>query len=102
MQPTLARRISTLKKLVADLERLQAGSITAPDLISVPVLNDWLHTFTIVSCLKGSIEGHPRYPDGHEVHTSEFITLLVDDGESFARTADSWYRLGWDRKADAR
>lgn len=102
MQPALARRISTLKKLVADLEQLQAGSITALDLISVPVLNDWQHTFTIVSCLEGSVEGHPRFPNGHEVRTSEFITLLKDDGESFVRTANSWYRLGWARGVDAR
>ncbi len=102
MQPALARRISTLKKLVADLEQLQAGSITALDLMSVPVLNDWQHTFTIVSCLEGSVEGDPRHPDGHAVRTSEFITVLRDAGESFARTADSWYRLGWDRGAGAR
>ncbi|WJH40598.1 hypothetical protein N7E02_08260 [Aliirhizobium terrae] len=91
-----------MKKLLADLERLQAGSIKAPDLMSVPVLNDWVHTFTIVSCLKGSLEGHPRFPDGHEVRTSEFITVLKDDGEFFARTTNSWYRLGSAGGIDAR
>lgn len=84
-----------------DLERLKVGSITAPDLMAVPVLNNWLHSFTIVSCLEGSIEGHPGYPDGHEVRTSEFITLFKGDGEFFARTADSWYRLGRAREAGA-
>lgn len=102
MQPNLAHRISSLKRLVADLERIEEGGLTAPELMSVPVLNDWQHTFTIVSCLEGSIEGDPRHPDGHAVRTSEFITVLRDAGESFARTADSWYRLGWDRGVGAR
>ncbi|MGR9476922.1 hypothetical protein [Rhizobium leguminosarum] len=98
MGPHLTKDIAGLKRLVADLERLSAGDVTATDLMAVPVLNDWLHGVRIVSCLDGIVEGHPSHPDGHHVRTSELIAVFKDDGEHFARTLNSWYRLGWARE----
>ncbi|MBY5367820.1 DUF6634 family protein [Rhizobium leguminosarum] len=102
MGPHLTKDLAGLKRLVADLERLSAGSVIAADLMAVPVLNDWLHTFTIVSCLEGSVEGHPSFPDGNNVRTSELIAVFEDEGEHFVRTSDSWYRLGSAREVNGR
>lgn len=47
------------KRLVADLERLKAGTIAASTLIASPVLDQWTHSFRKVACLEGVVEGHP-------------------------------------------
>ncbi|MGR9143944.1 hypothetical protein ACU8MP_16480 [Rhizobium leguminosarum] len=83
-----------MKRLVADLERLNAGGVSAPDLMAEPVLNNWLHGVRIVSCLEGTVEGHSAHSDEREIKTGELFAVFQDDGEVFARTLDGWYRLG--------
>lgn len=98
MDTRIAEKLSMYRELVFDLERMEAGVFSAPDLMSVPLLEDWVHSFTIVSCLEGSIQGHPSFPDGHHVRTSEFITVFKDEGEVFARTKNSGYCVGQSRQ----
>ncbi|TBD01856.1 hypothetical protein ELH24_21885 [Rhizobium ruizarguesonis] len=88
-----------MKRLVADLERLNSGRVSAPDLMAEPVLNDWLHGVRMVSCLEGTVEGHPEHSDEHEIRTGELFAVFQEDGEVFVRTLDGWYRLGSERKA---
>ncbi|TAY34695.1 hypothetical protein ELH93_19655 [Rhizobium leguminosarum] len=84
---------------MADLERLSSGKVSAPDLMAEPTLNDWLHGVRMVSCLEGTVEGHPEHSDDHEIQTGELFAVFQDDGEVFVRTFDGWYRLGSARKA---
>ncbi|MGO7020503.1 hypothetical protein [Rhizobium leguminosarum] len=90
--------LGILKRLVANLERLDAESFSAPDLMEEPVLNDWVHGAGIVSCLEGAIEGDPDHVDGQEIRTGQVYAFFEDDGEKFALTLDGWYRLGALRK----
>lgn len=99
MGPHLTRDVANLKRLVADLERLNAGRVSAPELMAEPVLNNWLHGVRMVSCLEGTVEGHSAHSDEHEIRTGELFAVFQDDGEVFVRTLDGWYRLGSARKA---
>ncbi|NKN00586.1 hypothetical protein [Rhizobium leguminosarum] len=94
MQQHLMISVATLKRLVGNLERLSNGSISAPDLMAEPVLNDWIHAVGIISRLEGGIEGDPAHRDGEEVRTGQLFAFFEDDGENFALTLDGWYRLG--------
>ncbi|MGO7788364.1 hypothetical protein ACC703_12895 [Rhizobium ruizarguesonis] len=86
--------LSRLKRLVVDIERLRAGSITTPSLVSSPVLGQWVPNFRAVSCVEGTIEGHPSHQDGARIKTSQLFAIARDDDESFIRTLNGWYRLG--------
>ena len=102
MPGPLTDNLGILKRLVANLERLDAESLTAPDLMAEPVLNDWSHGVGIVSRLEGAIEGDPVRADGQEVRTGQLFAFFEDDGEKFALTLDGWYRLGAVRKGSKR
>lgn len=93
MHPQMTEHISQLKRLVADLERLQSGSISAPSMMAVPVLDLWAYSFRKVPCLEGFVEGHPSLPDGRLI-TSELFANFHSEDEHFARTRSRWYRLG--------
>ncbi|MBY3556429.1 hypothetical protein [Rhizobium laguerreae] len=93
MDQRLRTRILTLQRPLRDLERLDAGDIFAPELMAVPVLSNWAHIPRSVSCLEGIVEGHPNYPDGQKIVTSELFASLLDEGEHFARTFNEWYRV---------
>lgn len=92
------RNIAPLKTLVADLERLNAGVVTISDLRAEPVLENWLHGVSIVSCLEGTVEGRPAHPNELHIKTGELFAVFQDEGVVFARTLDGWYRLGAARK----
>jgi hypothetical protein len=94
MQSQMTEHISQLKRLVADLERLQSGSISAPSLMAVPVLDLWAHSFRKVPCLEGFVEGHPSLPVGDRITTSELFAHVHFEDEHFVRTRSRWYRLG--------
>ncbi|MGR9297006.1 hypothetical protein ACU8L5_17100 [Rhizobium leguminosarum] len=99
MRRHFTNELAILKRLVANLERLNAGDVTAPDLMAEPVLSDWSHRASIVSCLEGSVEGDPAHIDGQEIRTGQLFAFFEDDGEEFALTLDGWYRLGFAREA---
>ncbi|WP_428414789.1 hypothetical protein [Pararhizobium sp.] len=94
MPISITHEIGRLKKLVADLERLEAGVIDPPALMAVPFLDQWIYSSRKVPCLEGVVEGHPSLPDGHGIVTSEVYAHLRADDEYFVRTLSRWYRLG--------
>ena len=94
MQLEMADHISQLKRLVADLERLQAGSILAPDFVAVPVPDQWTHSVRKVPCLEGIVGGHPSLFKGRWIVTSEVFAHARMDDEHFVRTRSRWYWLG--------
>lgn len=91
MKPDFTEDLGHLKRLVADLKRLEAA---APAIMGGPVLHHWMPNFQVVSCIEGTVEGHPAHPDGARVRTSQLFALFQARGESFARTLNWWYRLG--------
>jgi hypothetical protein len=93
MQTHFTEDLARLKRLVADLERLEAGLISAPALIASPVLDRWMANFQVMSCIEGTVEGHPAHPDGARVKISQLFALFQAEGESFARTLNRWYQL---------
>ncbi len=100
MPTRITEEIRRLKKLVADLERLEAGTISSPALMAVPFLEQWLHSSRRVEPLlqEGVVEGHPSLPDGHQIVTNEVYAHLCADDEHFVRTLNRWYRLGTPRR----
>jgi hypothetical protein len=98
MPTHITEEIRRLKKLIADLERLEAGTIASPALMAVPFLDQWIHSSRKVPCLEGFVEGHPWLPDGHQIVTSEVYAHLRADDEHFVRTLSRWYRLGTPRQ----
>ncbi len=98
MPTRITEEISRLKKLLADLERLEAGTIPPPALMAAPFLDQWIHSSRKVPCLEGVVEGHPSLPDGHQIVTSEVYAHLRADDEHFVRTLNRWYRLGTPRQ----
>ncbi len=99
MEHHLTASVLTIRRLLGNLERLRDEKISAPDLMSEPVLNDWIHGVGIVSRLEGAIEGAPTHRDGQEVRTGQLFAYFEDDGKTFALTLDGWYRLGRARAA---
>ncbi|HTO34045.1 MAG TPA: hypothetical protein VL202_23155 [Pararhizobium sp.] len=97
MQTRIAEEIGRLRKLLADLERLEKGTIESPALMAMPFLDQWFHSSRKVPCLEGVVEGHPSLPDGHQIVTSEVYAHFQADEEHFARTLNRWYRLGTPR-----
>lgn len=98
MHTRITEEISRLRKLLVDLERLEAGAISPPALMAVPFLDQWVHAWRKVPCLEGVVEGHPSLPDGRLILTSEVHAHLRADEEHFVRTLSRWYRLGTPRQ----
>ncbi len=94
MQIIFMEDITRLKRLVTDLEQMQSGSKSAPELMALPVLNDWIPSVRPVLSIEGTVEGHPAQPDGFRVNTSQTCLLVRDGSQTFARTFNRWYRLG--------
>lgn len=97
MEIRITKEVGRLRRLLADLERLEAGTISTPSLMATPILDQWSRVQRDVSCLQGIVEGHPSLPDGHEVITSELYAHFHADDEHFVRTLNRWYRLGTPR-----
>ncbi|MCW0001331.1 hypothetical protein OE766_24215 [Pararhizobium sp. YC-54] len=98
MPTRITEEIGRLRKLLTDLERLEAGTISPPALMAVPFLDQWIHSPREVPCLEGVVEGHPSLFDGHQILTSEVYAHLYADDEHFVRTLNRWYRLGSPRR----
>lgn len=99
MDIRITSEMPRLRKLITDLERLEAGDASAPALMSVPVLDQWSRAQRQVNCLDGEVEGHLYLPDGRIV-TSEIYAHVHADDEHFVRTLDGWYRLGTEKKGE--
>lgn len=85
---------SQLRRLLTDLERPDAHGISAPALMSVPVLDQWNRAHRQFDCLEGKVEGHPYIPDGDKILTSDIYAHIHDEVEHLVRTLSGWYRLG--------
>ncbi|MCJ2087005.1 hypothetical protein MKK88_13545 [Methylobacterium sp. E-005] len=82
----------TLRALADDLEAIAAGiGPTASELADAPFLQGWDLDVRTVRSLSGVVDGHPRFPPGRRVRTSE---LFATDGRTWARTLSRYYRLG--------
>jgi len=94
MEARITEEIGRLRRLLVDLERLEAGTISTPALMAVPFLDQWISSSRRVPCVEGIVEGHPSLPDGHWIATSEVYAHFRAEGEHFVRTLNRWYRLG--------
>lgn len=94
MQILFSEEVSRLKRLVADLEPARAGLTSAPELMALQVLNDWIPNVWPVFSFKGTFEGHHARPDGSCVNTTQTLLVVRDGSETFVRTFNRWYRLG--------
>ncbi len=94
MKKHFVKDVAILRRVMAQIERLDSGLVSAPDLMAQPVLNDWSHGVSIVSCMEGAVKGDPFLPNGKEVRTGQLFAFFEDDGENFVLTLDGWYRLG--------
>ncbi|MDH0113105.1 hypothetical protein CFBP5875_03455 [Agrobacterium pusense] len=94
MHSKMKEHISQLIRLVADLGRLQSGSMSAPSIMAVPILDLWAYSFRKVPSLDGNVEGHPSLPNGDRIMTSELFAHFHSEDEHFVRTRSRWYRLG--------
>ena len=87
----------TLRALADDLEAIAAGvGPAASELADAPLLQGWDLDIRTVRSLSGVVDGHPRFPPGRRVRTSE---LFATDGRTWARTLSRYYRLGTRRPA---
>lgn len=100
MHIRIISELPQLRKLLTDLERLEAHAVSAPALMSVPVLDQWSRTHRQTDCLEGKVEGHPYIPDGDKVLTSDIYAHVHDEDEHFVRTLNGWYRLGTEWKGE--
>ncbi|TAY99661.1 hypothetical protein [Rhizobium leguminosarum] len=94
MRNQAAEQINQIKRLLSDLERLQAGTTWAPGLMASPILNRWIYSARKVPCLEGIVEGHQFLSTGRWATTSEVFAHFHEDDEHFVRTRNRWYRLG--------
>lgn len=95
---TLARETARLTSLVADMERILAG--TLPETIvteAPPILDRWVLGSRVVPCLVGLSTGHPELVGHNRMISTSDVWLLSDD-MAWARTASRWYRLGRPRE----
>lgn len=94
----LARETARLTSLVADMERVLAG--TLPEAIAAetpPILDRWVLGSRVVPCLVGLSTGHPELAGRNRMISTSDVWLLSDD-MAWARTASRWYRLGRPRE----
>lgn len=86
----LVRSATELRRLVDDIDRIEAG--TAPDqaeLSSAPVLMEW--SPELEPAITGAVYGHPEIPDGGMLRAD---VVAVDRHLTWIRSWDRFYRLG--------
>ncbi|MCQ8782915.1 DUF6634 family protein [Mangrovibrevibacter kandeliae] len=89
----IASVIERLRRLLADLERIEAGwRPTLRDLGNAPHLEDWQIVHRMLPSLAGVVHEHPVIADGHRTLTSDLWLIAPELG--FARTFSRFYRLG--------
>ena len=64
---------------------------TPEDLQGAPRLERWRATTRQVRVLTGDVHGHPNFPDGRRITTSD---LYASDGRNWARTLSRYFALG--------
>jgi hypothetical protein len=81
-----------LRELADEIQAIEEGiRPTSDDLANAPVLEDWTGVFKALPALSGAVHGHPDFPPGRRITTSD---LYGTDGLSWARTLSRYYRLG--------
>lgn len=81
-----------LRDLADELQAIGDGLKPTPDdLLDAPILEDWRPETRTVRVLAGRVHGHPNFPAGRPIVTSD---LYASDGRSWARSLSRWYRLG--------
>lgn len=89
-----------LRDLADELEAIRDGVKPTPaDLRDAPVLEGWRIETAKTRVLAGRVHGHPDFPAGRPVTTSD---LYASDGKAWARTLSRYYRLGAPAKAPAK
>jgi hypothetical protein len=105
MHAKLLADIDGLQSLADDLRRLKANNLRASDLgEDLPSLERFRWSARKAPCLEGIVFGHPVLHDGDVILTSEVFAYFEEDGQSFVRTLNRWYRLAnasLDRRLDA-
>jgi len=102
--PTLVTRDSRtiperLRDLADALQALHDGiGPSENELAAAPVLQDWTVESRTVRALAGHVAGHPDFPSGRLITTSE---IYASDGQTYARTLSRMYRLGTPAKGAA-
>jgi hypothetical protein len=98
MEHTSARHdlddeIEILRRLLADLRRIRAGTgPTAGELADAPVLDGWAPSLRLETCLAGEVRAHPLLGDRRLISTSELFA--IDPRGMWARTYSRFYALG--------
>lgn len=97
-RPTLLAEADRLEHLAHDLRAIAEGTSPTPaDLHAAPVVDRWQWSSRSMRTVVGTLQGHPRLPDG-PVHTTEIWT--VDLGRRWARTLSRYYVLGDQHRDD--
>ena len=91
-RPMLLAEADRLEHLAHDLRAIAGGiSPTPADLHDAPVVDQWRWSSRTMRTVIGTLQGHPRLPDG-PVHTTEL--WAVDLERRWARTLSRFYVLG--------
>ena len=94
---TMAER---LRELSDELQAIEDGVRPTPEeLAGAPTLEEWEVVPKIVPALTGRVFGHPDFPAGRRITTSD---LYASDGTTFARTMSRLYALARPAGADGR
>jgi hypothetical protein len=95
-RPLLLSEADRLERLARDLRSIAGGSSPTPaDLDAAPVIDHWYWGNRSLKTMVGTLQGHPRVPDG-PVMTTEVWT--VDLQAKWARTLSRFYVLGDQRE----
>jgi hypothetical protein len=91
--PELGPTVDKLRRLVRDVEKIQAGKHPGElELSDAPTLDDWSPAERRELALVGTVHGHPTIEDGRQAATS--LVLFVAPELDYARTINRFYRLG--------
>ncbi|WP_408906305.1 DUF6634 family protein [Muricoccus nepalensis] len=91
-RPLLLIEAERLENLARDLRAIAGGTSPSPaDLHAAPVVDLWRWSSRSMRTVVGTLQGHPRLPDG-PVHTTEL--WAVDLKRRWARTLSRYYVLG--------
>jgi len=85
-------RPDLIRGLALDVVKLMADGAPQPEeLAGAPLLENWSFDPPIASGMAGYVWGHPTLGDGH-VRTTPVV--ILDSGQTWARTISRFYRLG--------
>jgi hypothetical protein len=87
------KELERMQRLVADMEKIQAGASHADLAADAPLLDHWGFSTTTEVCLVGRATGHPELPGARRLISTSCLWLMSTDLQ-YARTLSRWYRLG--------